>query len=217
MENREGREICEGCDRPASVCLCPYFPSSPLSLRTSILILRHPFEKKAALATVPLLKHCLVNCTILHGKSFQQKDLGDLDNGSTFLLYPGKDAEPLSVVKKTFSSSPLTIIALDGTWKTCSYIYSRSPCLHSLPKIRLSPQSPSKYVIRKEPSPQFLSTLEAVALTTSEIESNPELFDILTLPLEAMVRMQLERIQNVKHRTERKGYIPNLYSDLHLR
>merc|ERR1719264_1367634 len=54
------RAVCAGCGRPKSVCLCAAFPALqlPADLR-SVLLLRHPKERRQKHQSAWLLERCL--------------------------------------------------------------------------------------------------------------------------------------------------------------
>src|SRR5207344_2842620 len=87
------------------------------------------------------------------------------------LLYPGRDAIDLSVVEKNdpqlsalnsqLAHRRLVVFLLDATWRLVRPMLRLSPNLQRLPKIMFSNAAPSRYLIKRQPEPGCLSTLEA--------------------------------------------------------
>ncbi|MBI5547932.1 MAG: DTW domain-containing protein, partial [Deltaproteobacteria bacterium] len=106
------------------------------------------------------------------------------------LLYPGAGAQDLSAA---VPKGPITLVVVDGTWAQARQVVRRSPALGRLPRYCFAPAAPSEYdVIRHEPRPDFVSTLEALAHGLGVLEGTPERFQALLAPLRAMVAMQVE-------------------------
>merc|ERR1712083_986375 len=57
VSEAEQRSICKNCERPERVCWCQYLPNPPLKLvRSKIIILQHPNERKKAIRTAKMLE-----------------------------------------------------------------------------------------------------------------------------------------------------------------
>jgi hypothetical protein len=90
------------------------------------------------------------------------------------------------------------LVVLDGTWSQAKALWWRNPWLLKLRRVVLSPARPSLYrTLRKEPRPEGLSTIEAIALCLSSIEGRPDLEEALLLPF----RKLLERSRHLARRT----------------
>eukprot|EP01018_Ginkgo_biloba_P036855 Gb_09811 [translate_table: standard] len=144
---KKKRELCSGCDRVVSVCLCDFLPPQPFRTCTSILILQHPHQLRQKLATVPLLQKCLQNSQVIIGRRLQMGSSPILDalwhksdnnkaKPQALLLFPGEAAVDLenwvSIQTSTpvqsgmdhFSANPLPendnlllLVVIDGTWQ----------------------------------------------------------------------------------------------------
>ena len=90
------RKMCSGCSRPVSVCLCEHFVS--LQAPCNVLILQHPSEQKQALATVPILQHCIRNLQVRVGEVFAEEDVLSLINRpeQCRVLFPANGAQAWS-------------------------------------------------------------------------------------------------------------------------
>lgn len=195
------REICRGCFRPPSLCVCSVLPSEKLKTpNTEIIILQHPNERrKKNLSTVPLLKLILSDIKVIAGYTFDIDHI--LSNNESrdkkpFLLYPSDGAISLdsaiqdrsTSINEMFQTSnnnilsPKTeishdknvLIIIDGTWSEAKRMVRDSPnLLEKCQSVQFSsPNQTSIYdAIRKEPEEHCLSTLEACALCLDLIET----------------------------------------------
>ena len=54
------RAMCKRCQRPCRVCICSSLPVEPMAIKTRLIILQHPKErKKATYGTVPIIRLCI--------------------------------------------------------------------------------------------------------------------------------------------------------------
>ncbi|RUS74371.1 hypothetical protein EGW08_017870 [Elysia chlorotica] len=189
------RSLCPKCKRPLTVCWCPYLPREPLSIRTNLYILQHPFEESRCLRTVPILQHCVAEdkCHVIRGKRFPQSKFPELvpvlESPNTLLLYPGEGAVDISELPVDISYN---LVLLDGTWAQAKGIYTQNYMLKNLKKVQLQTDMKSKYVIRTQPCDSALSTLEAAAAAISILEGREDTYEIFTHPLEALCDFQLQ-------------------------
>ena len=145
--------------------------------RTKFVILMHSYEFKRIKANTGRLTHlCLADSELFVGEAFDQHEavqalINDPQNYPV-LLYPGKDAvdlsaaEPsnsqLSALSSQLASRRLVVFLLDATWRLARPMLRDSPSLQRLPRIMFSGAAPSRYIIKRQPEPGCLSTLEAV-------------------------------------------------------
>jgi DTW domain-containing protein YfiP len=144
--------------------------------RTKFVILMHPYEFKRIKANTGRLTHlCLADSELHIGETFDRHEpvqalITDPKNYPV-LLYPGRDALDLSTVEpdnvqlSTFnaqlSERRLVVFLLDATWRLVRPMLRTSLSLQRLPKIMFSNAAPSRYIIKRQPEPGCLSTLEA--------------------------------------------------------
>lgn len=165
------RETCYRCFWPKALCWCGSI--APMETRTQFVFLMHPKEFKEEKAATGRLTHlCLPNSRIFMGVGFDdheevQELIRDPKN-FVALLYPGRDALNLSTTSPETGAPfsipqdrQLVVILLDATWSLGRKMLRMSPSLQRLPKIMFTPSSPSRYVIKQQPHPACLSTLEA--------------------------------------------------------
>lgn len=166
------RVTCYRCFWPQPLCWCGSLAAMPTA--THFVFLMHPKEWKHEKAATGRLTHlCLANSVIHVGVGFDGHDevqalLRDPRN-LPVLLYPAADAvnlsEPDALHRGDFAARlagrRLVVFLLDATWALGRKMLRLSPSLRRLPRIMFTPTQPSRYVIKQQPHPACLSTLEA--------------------------------------------------------
>jgi DTW domain-containing protein YfiP len=156
-----------------------------------VVFLQHPREKRVAVGTARMAHLSLPNSELHLGVRFADHPrVQELAAQSQVaLLFPGEGAHPACEL------SPLrALVVVDGTWSQARKVLARDPLLRALPRVGLTPAAPGNYRIRKEPSPECVSTIEAVAQVLGELEGTPDAFAPLLRPFTYMVDRQLEFI-----------------------
>jgi DTW domain-containing protein YfiP len=159
--------------------------------RTKFVILMHPYEFKRVKANTGRLTHLCLRDSELHlGVGFDEHEavqalINDPKNFPV-LLYPSRDALDLSTLQKhdpqlstlnaQLESRRLVVFLLDATWRLVRPMLRTSLSLQRLPRIMFSNAAPSRFVIKRQPEPGCLSTLEAthellVALDRSGLDA----------------------------------------------
>ena len=195
------RELCSHCGFSVKTCLCDSI--SIINNKLKIIILRHPSEEKVTKNTANLLNLGLDNCQILAGESEQDfLQLATLPKETTAVLYPADNALCLDehtattvALKQSFTH----LIVIDGTWKKAYKMLQLTPSLQGFQAVSFKQIPQNKYVIRKAPRADSLSTLEAVAHSLKLIEG----LDVTPLYklLAALVDKQTQHMpDNVKAR-----------------
>lgn len=154
------------------------------------MILQHPSERGNVLGTADLLEHSCESVRVSTGLSWRSLEhaagSGTQDN-STAIVFPksyGFEYEPRLPAKPAElvrldrdghivkSAAPLkTVIFLDASWSHAKTIWWRNAWLLRLQRIWLFPKEPSVYgKLRKEPSNQYVSTLEAASIVLDELD-----------------------------------------------
>lgn len=190
------RVECRRCGRPHGSCYCSHLTSIPT--RTRVLVLQHPRERGKAIGTARIAALCLPNSEIAVGVDFAddsrvQALIQDPERPAV-LLYPG---DGVTDVLREPPSGPVTLVVLDGTWHHARSLLRRNPWLAVLPKYGFVPPRPSEYRIRQEPREDYVSTVEALALTLGALEGDPRRLQALLVPFRAMVDSQLGYITRV--------------------
>lgn len=176
--------MCYRCFWPEHLCWCGSI--APMPTRTKFVFLMHPHELKRVRVNTGRLTHlCLADSVIHVGIKFDEHEAVQAliqDPGNfPVLVYPGKQARDLSTGELSatdFAGRRLVVFLLDGTWHTARKTLRASPSLERLPRIMFSNAARSRYVIKKQPEPGCLSTLEAthellVALERAGLDRYP--------------------------------------------
>jgi DTW domain-containing protein YfiP len=180
------RERCYDCYRPRNACFCAAIPT--IDNQTEVLILQHRREHFHRFNTARIVHKGLRNSRLLadHIPNLARQLETHPRAG---LLYPGPDAKSLEELP--VEERPQQLVVIDGTWHHTKTLMRDIPALQSLPHYSLSPTSPSRYRIRREPDEQFLSTVEATVSALRILEPETAGLEDLLRAFEQMVEWQL--------------------------
>ncbi len=188
--------------RPSSSCICKYI--SPFQTKTRFVILMHPKEyKKEKNGTGRMTKLQLENSEIIVGIDFTNNkrvnEILDKEKNRSFLLYPGEDNFNLSTRKSSeiisFMGDNPHIFILDGTWLCARKMLQRSKNLQKLKRVSFDNNIKSKFIIKQQPAPLCLSTIESVYTVLNLLkEGNLEQCETkgFLIPFEKMIEHQVE-------------------------
>jgi DTW domain-containing protein YfiP len=215
--------MCYRCYWPARHCWCGSI--TPMPTRTKFVFLMHPYEHKRVKANTGRLTHLSLRDSELHlGIGFDEHEevqalINDPANYPV-LLYPGRDAVDLSTVQQQdpqlsnlrvqLAARRLVVFLLDATWRLVRPMFRTSLSLQRLPRIMFSNAAPSRYIIKRQPEPGCLSTLEAthellLALDRSGLDAYAQPTQLLELFLR-MQDFQIRRTaENALHGDRRRG------------
>jgi len=159
---------CQGCGLGPALCLCAAIPR--IETRTRFLILRHVLEGRRRSNSARIAARALPNSEIVErGAPGESAGLDDLDDGRTWLLYPGGAAEGPP------GPPPARLVVLDGTWRQARRMFLRIHALRALPRLSIpQPAVLPDRRLRRAPEPGHLATLEAIAWAVERLEG-PEL------------------------------------------
>lgn len=159
----------------------------------------HPKEFKQEKAGTGRLTHlCLANSEIHMGVSFDtapgvQEIIRDPANFPV-LLYPGPAARNLShgdLSSTDLAGRRLVVFLLDATWACARKMLRLSSTLQQLPRVMFTASAPSRFVIKQQPQPGCLSTLEATHELLLALErSGLDRYERPTQLLDLFTRMQ---------------------------
>jgi DTW domain-containing protein YfiP len=179
------RETCYRCFWPKALCWCASI--RPMATATRFVFLMHPKEYKQEKAATGRLTHlCLARSEIRVGVGFDENEEVQAllhDPGlHPVLLYPGKTALNLTqgdLRPADLGGRQLVVFLLDATWTLGRKMLRLSPSLQRLPRIMFTPEERSRYLIKQQPHPSCLSTLEAthemlLALARSGLDRYPD-------------------------------------------
>ena len=133
------------------------------------VILMHAKEaREQKTGTARLAKLCLTNAELLIGVDFTRNErvnaLIQDPSYIPFVLYPG----PKAVNFKTLANDPATegknllIFVIDGTWACAKRLLNKSQNIRALPRLSFSRSYVSRFVIKRQPMPHCVSTIEAI-------------------------------------------------------
>ncbi len=208
------REVCQHCRRPQAVCFCGQL--ARVDTRARVVFLQHPRERRVAIGTARMAHLSLPNSELHTGVDFgdHARVRALAAQPGTAVLFPGEGAtDPRDLAPGALSH----LIVVDGTWPQAKKVLKRNPLLQALPRVGLIPRKPGNYRIRREPSAECLSTIEAVVEVLGQLEGPPERFDAMLSAFEYMVDRQLqceaERVGPPRHKLHRRrnppaGFLP---------
>ncbi len=202
------RAVCSRCQRPSVVCYCAHLPSLPT--RTKIMLLRHARERHVPIGTAHMAHLALPDSQLFTGTDFSQvrEVFAAARAKNAYVLFPSRDARDVTTLD---AREPLTLFVVDGTWALAQKLLRLNPMLAALPRVAFVPEHASEYRIRKEPSAECVSTIEALVEVLRVLEPDGERFAALRKPFRAMVDTQVRYVREVgasRHRsaaTIRKG------------
>lgn len=180
---------CYRCLRPQDLCYCSKLPT--VDTATRVVILQHPHERTHPFGTARLARLCMPNATVhvpvpgFTGSLAKEVEVPT----DAAVLFPHKDADDLADVDP--SEWPSTLIAIDGTWSHAKRLYKENTWLHGMRHVRLTPSAPSNYRIRKEPKPEYISTIEAIVEAMRIIEPQNDRLDELLRAFDFMIDQQI--------------------------
>jgi DTW domain-containing protein YfiP len=173
----------------------------------------HPMEfKKEKVGTGRFSHLILSNSEVIVDISFDnnkrlQEILKDPDY-ETFLLYPGHKTIDLGTDElKTKLSKRAQFLVIDGTWPCAKKMMKLSRSLHSLPRVSFHIQRISEFIVKHQPMPGCLSTVESlhqvlIDLNRMGLETTASKHDNLMDVFRHTVNQQLQLAQD----QTRQGY-----------
>ena len=160
------RSVCHRCRRPRVTCLCPYI--TPLATRTRFVLLTHPMESRKEKNGTGRVAHLsLSNSEIVVGVDFSDdprvNGLIDDPRHDCRLLYPGHAA--LNLTRRDYRPGPgkqPVLFLIDATWPCAKKVMRQSDNLRRLPRVSFDSTRPSEFLIKHQPDPMCLSTVETL-------------------------------------------------------
>ena len=117
----------------------------------------------------------------------------------------------IALLAEQLLSRRLVVFILDATWALGRKMLRLSPSLQRLPRVMFTPSAPSRYVIKQQPHPGCLSTLEA----THELLGALARAGLDTYPLPEQLPALFQRMQDFQLRCAadpaRTGYRRHAY------
>jgi DTW domain-containing protein YfiP len=167
-----------------------------------VVILQHPREARLAICSAFMTRLALVNAELHRGVRFGDHArvrevaaepgtalrwrVGRPEPGSG-LISRGRGARPAAE-----AVPPPALLVIDGTWLQAERMLRDNPFLAALPRLAVRPDLPSGYGdLRREPGPEHLPTIEAVALALGALEGEPHRFEPMRTRFRELVERQL--------------------------
>lgn len=201
---------CYKCFRPLKSCYCKYIQNFDSGIK--FVFLMHPKEAYHQKTGTGRLAHLtLDNSEIIIGVDFtENKRLKTLLNDSQYypvLLYPDENA--WTAQKEDFGTTignkTLLVIVVDATWFFAKKMLRLSPNLHKLPKISFRAGYRSKFLFKRQPAEECLSTIESCYYLIKELqtagigksEAKPEpLMDIFQKMIDFQLEAEKQRLES---------------------
>lgn len=214
-EAAEAIPVCPHCQKPMPLCICDSI--TPIDNKIELLILQHPQEQDAALATARVAAQHFKKATVKIGLSWPSlaKALGKpvADPARWAILYLGSakvtdyetDRDILAIDRKGQAEENQRallkdiqgIVLLDGTWSQAKALWWRNAWMLKCQRVILGPAKPSLYgKLRREPRKDGLSTIEAAGMLLASLERKPEIETTLNEAFERMLAKYREA-QNI--------------------
>jgi DTW domain-containing protein YfiP len=152
--------------RASSECYCGQIRTFRSDAR--IVILQHPKETRNRVGTARMARLCLENSELIAGervpREVRAREIASEPGTACVLLYPGPTAVDLATLpaNPAFAGRNLVVFVVDATWAMAKKMVKDSPTLSSLPRVAFEPRKPSGYLFRRQPRPEFVSTIEAI-------------------------------------------------------
>jgi DTW domain-containing protein len=184
---QKARSVCYQCFKPQIACICDGLVRVPN--RTGLFVFQHPRERFHPLGTARFVRLGFERArveTLWPGAL--DVPAADLPEG-TALLYPSEDARDVASLPP--KERPMHLAVIDGTWHHARTLHRDTPWLQQLPHLRLTPRAPSRYRIRREPRPDYLSTLEAIVRALELLEPGTPHLDTLLGAFDRMIDRQI--------------------------
>lgn len=200
----EPRSVCYRCLKPTVTCICSLL--TRVDNRTGIFIVQHPREHLHPIGTARLAALGLrdVRVDVMWDAGTRDVSPPAWLPESAALLYPARGARELGALSP--AERPKHLVVIDGTWHTARTLFRDKSWLKALPCYRLAPAAASRYRIRREPSHEALSTIEAIVEALRALEPETPHLDSLLGAFDSMIDRQLYYVQrgNSDPRTKKK-------------
>ncbi len=224
------QERCYRCFRPLINCFCPRIV--PIETNVKFVFLLHPkeaYHQKTGTGRLAALS--LSGAEIIVGIDFTEntrvRELTSGRNGNEgygdgagyypVVLYPSADSLSADspALRTALGERKLLVIVIDATWFFARKMLKASANLTSLPTVSFRAEYRSVFEIKRQPSPECLSTIESAHYLIRELKAagiaNPEADESgLMRVFREMVRYQLAREQE-RHEAEAAALYPELF------
>ncbi|MFK7992375.1 MAG: tRNA-uridine aminocarboxypropyltransferase [Sandaracinaceae bacterium] len=199
------RAHCYTCDKVKRLCLCERI--ARVDNRTPVHIVQHRNEHRHPFGTVRIARLGLSNMTLDVVRD--ENDPLSLPDDAA-ILFPDPGAPVLS--EMPVEERPRRLIVVDGTWALASQLRRHHPALAGRAAVTLPPGPPSRYRLRSEPSPEAISTLEAIVRALEVLEPETRglggLIDAFDALNEDQLEVRKQHPPSPRHRAKRRPRKP---------
>ncbi len=174
------REYCPLCLFTLKTCYCSKI--KPFDPKIKFVILIHQLEIDRKIATGRLSHLILDKSELIPGHDYtlnqRVNELVQDDQYYPVVLFPGEGSinlTPFSFEKKQSlfpQNKTLLVFVIDGTWATARQTMRMSSNLTKLTRISFELTKLSNFRVRKQPKPEFCSTVEAIHQTIELLGSS---------------------------------------------
>ena len=173
MVNRNASKArrCPNCMVHKENCFCEQI--SPIELQTRISIILYKKEKNLPSNTAHLATKALINSNVFergYRDLFVEEDFIDSTNYHPLYLFPSDDAVELTSELISNIDKPINLIVPDGSWRQAQKVHRRAALLKDIPRVKLSLEEKTQYLLRRQKTEFGLCTFEAIAYALREIE-----------------------------------------------
>ncbi|WP_264877077.1 tRNA-uridine aminocarboxypropyltransferase [Vibrio agarivorans] len=187
---------CHQCGKANQACICEYIVSIDASVE--LIILQHESEQNHPLGSARILDLSLAQTQLFIGEDFSQHEQLNLlladKRYQHAILYPSDQAVELTqFASQVAPEMKHRVILLDGTWKKAYKMWQLSTNLHSVPCVALPKSLKGEYQIRKAPSDNALSTVEAGYHALSILEPNTNFMPLVDA-FKQMIQFQIDQM-----------------------
>lgn len=185
------RVFCWRCAKPGADCVCASVQR--IENRTEVVVLQHPRERFHAIGTVRFVELGLARSRVEVARAGGLARRPPWIGPRAALLYPAPDARDLAHLSP--AERPDQLVVLDGTWHHAKTLHRDLAWLRELPALRLAPAAPSRYRLRREPTPESISTVEAVVGALRLLEPEMDGTEELLRAFDRMIDRQVEHVR----------------------
>lgn len=170
--NSVKRAHCVICGYPASHCICHLI--QPVAGDVQVWILQDKQEAKHAKNTARLFSLCYPNTRIINVEDREQliSFYETVNTAQALLLYPSAQANTMETLEPNHKADIRHLVLLDGTWRKAKKMLLSESKLAMYQQVCFADAPVSKYDIRKSPSREALSTLEAAVYALECLGNN---------------------------------------------
>jgi DTW domain-containing protein YfiP len=157
---------------------------------TPVYVLQHPREVDHPIGTVRFATLGLSRVEVRVARANDGFSVPRFVPEGAAVLGMTPKARPLSTLAP--QRRPRSLLALDGTWPQARSLLRHNPWLDELPWVHVSTAIPGRYRIRREPTVEAMSTIEAIVEALRVLEPQTEGLDGLLSAFDGMIDRQMQ-------------------------